>query len=166
MSATVSWWTIHQLSLALSTFAQFITIQGGATKFCMQKFFTGLAGLVSGEGGNRSGKEQVCEAGPLPTSFHSQFFEKRYPPPFAARRDTCEIFSPLPLINQTFLWISLVWCLIVGSLPLSSFNFCIPLPFMKLWKRHPCRPHTSVAFNIWVPHLPGGLAYLASSLNF
>ncbi len=39
----------------------------------------------------------------------------------------------------------------LGPLPFSSSVFCIPLLFMKLWKRYPCQPHIPVAFNTWVP---------------
>ncbi len=38
----------------------------------------------------------------------------------------------------------------LGSLPFSSFDFCIPLLFIKWLKRHPCWSHTPVASNIWV----------------
>ncbi len=40
---------------------------------------------------------------------------------------------------------------ILGPLSFSYSDFCIPLPFMKVWKIHPCQPHTPVASNTWVP---------------
>ncbi len=52
----------------------------------------------------------------------------------------------------------LICGLIFRAPSIQLFSFCIPLPFMKLWKRYPCRPHTPVASNTWVPPPPGAEA--------